>query len=66
MLKIETYKGNLTPYYLIKDDGSKIYFCHQRGLTYNYGEVYASFEVCGKTYILLQTVPVNQNQTFPE
>lgn len=56
-MKVVTFAGTLTQGSFTRTDGTKVPFVPCRGFRYDYGEVYAQFEVCGKLHILLSTVP---------
>jgi hypothetical protein len=61
-LKIVCYTGTLSDTKFIRDsDQVRIGFVPRKGVNYEYGHVYAQFELRGKhTYVLLNSVKIEE------
>lgn len=59
MSTLTTLRGKMTKDGIFfPSTGGEIRFAPVKNFNYDYGEVYALFEICANTYILWQTVPI--------
>lgn len=58
MSALTTLRGTLTKDKFIFEDGTEINYVPFKNFKYDYGDVFALFEICADTYILWQTIPV--------
>lgn len=59
MSTLTTLRGTLTKDGIFfPSTGGEIRFVPVKNFHYDYGEVYALFEICADTYILWQTIPI--------
>ena len=59
MSTLTTLRGKMTKdgtFFL--STGEELRFVPVKNFQYDYGDVYALFEICANTYILWQTVPI--------
>jgi len=60
MSALTTLRGILTETKFISEDGTEISYVPYKNFKYDFGNVFALFEICGGTYILWQTIPINE------